>query len=294
MQVRFNAKKHSYTLLDDSGKKISELTSVTTLLAKHGLAPNYTGVSEDVLHAKAERGTVVHNELERYIKKKKSGFTCELELFIVECQARNIVPTKSEFIVHNNEIAGKVDISGAIDNLSFIGEIKTTAALNREYVAWQLSLYAYLSGSEWDKLICFHFPDEHTLKIIELEPIDKKEIERLLECERNFILYHRKTIELDYTISEKILAIQSELKCLTAQRQNLEKQERLLKEYLVAKMEETGVKSIDNELFKINYVDSFTQTRVDSAKLKREQPKLYEQYSKTTVVGPGVRITLKE
>ena len=60
--ITFNEELHKYFDGD------RELISVTTLLKKHGLAPDYSGVSESVLNRKAERGTLVHEEIENYMK----------------------------------------------------------------------------------------------------------------------------------------------------------------------------------------------------------------------------------
>ena len=57
--LKFDAEKHEYF----DGEK--RLISVTQLLKKHGLAPDYSGVSDSVLNAKAERGTLIHSEIER-------------------------------------------------------------------------------------------------------------------------------------------------------------------------------------------------------------------------------------
>lgn len=289
-KIRFDELNHKYYL----GKK--ELISVTSLLKKHGLSPDYSNVNEAVLKAKAERGSVVHRELEQFINNKKAGFTSELEQFTIECSKKNINPTSSEFIVNNNEVAGTVDVRGTIgeNELPFIGDFKTTANLHKDAVAWQLSLYAYLSGEIFEKLICFHFPDENTIKTVELTPIPEEEIERLLECEQNFTLYQRRKMELDFIDAEKIVAVQQGLKRLDEQKKELQKQEDELKEFLISKMEENVVKSIDNSYFKITYVESFTTERIDSIRLKKEKPELAAEYTKTTTVKPSVRITLKE
>lgn len=63
----FNKENHTYTL---DGKI---LISVTQLMRKHGLAPDYSGVNEVVLQRKAERGTLIHEEIERYIKLCKAS-----------------------------------------------------------------------------------------------------------------------------------------------------------------------------------------------------------------------------
>lgn len=292
-KVKFNKKKHTYTLIKDSGEKI-ELTSVTTLLKKHGITPDYSNVNESVLKAKAERGSVIHEDLEQYINHKKLGFTNELENFIKACKKHNILPSKSEFMVWNEEIAGTVDVAGIIDGQTFIGDFKTTTTLHREAVAWQLSLYAYLMNEKFDKYLCIHFPDENTCNVVEIKPIEQEEIERILECERNCELFQKKTLELDTVSCEKILTIQQELKSLDDRKKELEKSESELKEMLIQKMEETGVKSIDNEYFKITYVAPTTRETIDSARIKKELPEIAEQYTKTTAIKASVRITLKD
>lgn len=292
-KVKFNKKKHTYTLIKDSGEKI-ELTSVTTLLKKHGITPDYSNVNESVLKAKAERGSVIHEELEQYINHKQVGFTSELENFIKACKKHDILPSKSEFMVWNEEIAGTVDVAGLIKGQTFLGDFKTTVTLHREAVAWQLSLYAYLLNEEFDKFLCIHFPDENTCNVVEIQPIEKEEIERLLECERNCELFQKKTLELDTVSCEKIMTIQQELKTLDDRKKELEKVESELKQMLIEKMEETGVKSIDNDYFKITYIAPGTRDTIDSARIKKELPEIAEKYTKTTAIKASVRITLKD
>lgn len=292
-KVKFNKKNHTYTLIKDNGEKI-DLVSVTTLLKKHNITPDYSNVNEEVLKAKAERGSVIHEDLEQYINHKKLGFTNELENFIKACKKQNILPSKSEFMVWNEEIAGTVDVAGIIDGQTFIGDFKTTATLHREAVAWQLSLYAYLMNEKFDKYLCIHFPDENTCNIVEIKPIEQEEIERLLECERNCELFQKKTLELDTVSCEKILTIQQELKSLDDRKKELEKSESELKKMLIQKMEETGVKSIDNDYFKITYVAPTTRETIDSARIKKELPEIAEQYVKTSAIKASVRITLKD
>ena len=292
-KVKFNKKNHTYTLIKENGEKCN-LVSVTTLLKKHGISPDYSNVNENVLEAKAERGSVIHEELEQYINHKQIGFTGELEQFIAACKAKNILPSKSEFMVWNDEIAGTVDVAGVIDGQTFLGDFKTTVTLHREAVAWQLSLYAYLLNEKFDKLLCIHFPDAETCKVVEIQPIPTEEIERLLECERNCELYQKKTLELDTVSCEKIITIQQELKSLDDRKKELEQTESELKKMLIEKMEETGVKSIDNDYFKITYIAPSIRETLDSAKLKKELPEVANQYVKTTAIKASVRITLKD
>lgn len=295
-ELFFDEENHKYSLLNTETGETNDLTSVTTLLRKHNIAPSYADVDEETLKAKAQYGKVVHEELEKYVKTGEVGFTDELQAFIRACKQHNIKPHKSEFAVFNEEIAGTVDVDGVIgdNDLPFIGDYKTTATLHKEAVEWQLSLYAYLQSDViYEKYICFHFPDKDTCKVVELMPVPEEEIIKLLEAERNCELYKKRTLELDVADTEKIIAVQKELKGLDNRKKELEKQEAELKEFLISKMEETGVKSIDNDYFKITYIAPTTKELIDSARLKKEQPDLASQYLKTSITKASVRITLK-
>lgn len=292
-KVLFDKEKHKYTIEKDNGQ-IVDLVSVTQLLQKHGLATDYSAVDTNVLSKKAERGSIVHEELEQYIKHKQVGFTGEFEAFYEQCICEDILPSKSEFMVWNDEIAGTVDVAGLIKGQTFIGDFKTTATLHREAVAWQLSLYAYLMNETFDKYLCFHFSDDHTCKIVELNPISREEIERLLDCERNSILYERKTFEIDTASCEKLITVQAELKALTERKKQLEDQEESLKDFLIQKFEETGLPFIENDYFKITYIAPTTRDSLDQKRLREELPEIAKQFTKTTPVKAQVRIKLKD
>ena len=102
--IEFNPETHEYF---SDGKK---LISVTQLMRKHGLAPDYSGVPDSVLVAKAERGTLVHKEIETYIKTGEIGFTEECTEFAAYCSREGIEPTASETIVYNGIAAGTIDL----------------------------------------------------------------------------------------------------------------------------------------------------------------------------------------
>ena len=200
----FKEDTHQYFLVDcKTGEVIKELISVTTLLAKHGLSPDYSGVPSETLKAKAEYGNLVHSEIERYIKDGEIGFTSELQEFIDYCEENKFKPLDSEFIVHNDIVAGTVDLLGVYFGGALARtDYKTTATLHKEAVRWQLSLYDYLDSTDRkaDILQAFHFASP--LKVARFEPIPLEEIERLLECERNGEIYKPKQL----TVAGDLLA----------------------------------------------------------------------------------------
>lgn len=295
----FDPETHTYYL---NGKP---LISVTQLLRKHGLAPDYSGIDEETLNRAAERGTLIHKEIEDYVTKGEVGFTPELVSFIKEFEKTGYDFAASEIAVHNDVCAGTIDLFIASNppegRYTFI-DFKTTSSLHIESVSWQLSLYAYLyrlSDERYfsvdTKLQAWHFQSDGSLKVVDIpmQPID--EIERLLECERTGKTYTRnldgivtdaQVAEIEY--AESIIA--------EAERQKKDAEARLaeIKAALQAEMEKRGIKSFETDRLKLTYILPGERTTIDSARLKKELPDIAEQYSKTTKTAASLRITFKE
>lgn len=107
-----------------------------------------------------------------------------------------------------------------------------------------------------------------------------------------FIMKEKEETELqvmESAVPDVLQAITS----ITVQKKKLEEQEKLMKEKLIEAMEQYNVKKFENDSVKFVYVEPTTRTSVDSTKLKKEQPEIYEKYSKTSNVSASVRITVK-
>lgn len=85
----------------------------------------------------------------------------------------------------------------------------------------------------------------------------------------------------------------SKITNLVVTMKQLEEQEKLLKEQLVAAMEAHGIKSFENDQIKMVYVAPTTRTSIDGTKLKKDHPDLVKEYTKTSNVSASVRITVK-
>ena len=286
--IRFVEETHQYWLGD------KELISVTTLMQKHGLAPSYDGVPENVLNAKAKRGTLIHKEIEDYCVKGEIGFTDELMLFIDYVTEHGIKVLFNELLVYNDLVAGTIDLIIAGNT---IADIKTTSSLHLEAVSWQLSIYAYLYNLTHEEKVVngkvFHFNSlgELVVKDVPLKP--EYLVERLLECERRGeILNH----ELDFTQQkiEKIYAIENFIKETKLQQKRAELDLELLKAELIVAMNNQCVKKFENDRIRITYVDEYEKETLDSKKLKAENLDIYKAYAKKTTVAPTVKITIKE
>lgn len=290
--IEFREDTHEYFL---DGKK---LISVTQLMRKHGLAPNYDGVPSDVLKAKSERGTLIHKEIEEYLKNGEIGFTSELEAFIEHINRNNIHAIESESLVHNDIVAGTVDLFLEEFGEFIIADIKTTATLHKEAVSWQLSIYAYLLGmsnGRWaNKGAAYHFDKDGNLKVVPIPLKPNTEILRLLDCERDGTIFEPDGLAVTNTQLAELLEVESLIKRIEEQKKAAEEQAAELRAALMQAMEKNGCTSFENENIKITYVAPSTRSSVDTARLKKELPQIAEKYEKISNVKASLRITLKE
>ena len=172
MKIEFDSKLHRYTV---DGEIAS--ISVTELLRKHGLAPDFRAVNKGVLEAASERGTNIHKDLECLIKfvdydpftQEGVSFKKYIEDFIDCATAEQMVAFKYQSMW----IAGTADILGFFKRKEkgcFIADHKTTSVVHRETVSWQVSILDYMlrqlkepiNGKtiKWkgaDELLCFHY-----------------------------------------------------------------------------------------------------------------------------------------
>lgn len=75
--------------------------------------------------------------------------------------------------------------------------------------------------------------------------------------------------------------------------EELEEQQKLMKQKLLEAMEQHGIKKFENEQVSFTYVAPTTRTSVDSTKLKKLHPDIFEECSKTSNVSASVRIKVK-
>lgn len=285
-KITFNEEKHIYYC---DGKEVK--ISVTQLLKMYGLSPDYKGVSEKVLDAKAKRGTLIHEEIENFNKHGESGFT-------EEClQYQKFIDTgykcmQSEFMVGNNIVAGTIDLILEKDGELIIADIKTTSTLHKESVSWQLSIYAYLCGVNFTKGLALHFKDKK-LNVIEIPLKPKSEVERLIEAFK-----HGENFTPALILNDNEITTLEQAELIIKQYDMLLEQAKAkseeLKKTLIAKMKENGITKFENDNIAIAYIAPYEKQGIDSKKLKEEEPKIYEKYLKSSKVKESIKITLKE
>ena len=288
--LEFDKTAHQYKL---GGRP---LISVTQLMKKHGLAPDYSGIDPAVLERAAERGTLVHKEIEEYIKHDEAGFTKEFADFADYIDNCDLIVTASEEAVHNDICAGTIDLLMENDcGDKIIADIKTTATLNIEAVSWQLSIYNALLGYPCNYAEAFHFGKDGALKVVGVAFKTKEEIERLFQCEREGTIY-KQADALDIITPQQVAAIEAAEQIIAqaeAEKKAAEDKIAEIKAALISEMEKRAVKTFETDRLKVTYIMPTTRTTIDIARLKAERPEIAVEYGKTTQTSAGVRITLK-
>lgn len=287
----FNKENHTYTL---DGKI---LISVTQLMRKHGLAPDYSGINETVLQRKAERGTLIHEEIERYIKHGELGFTSEQDDFIGFAKELGLKNIRSEQIVNNDLVAGTIDLMAervaGKATIKVLADYKTGTTVDKEAVRWQLSLYERLSGEKFDEFYVFHLCEKS--KYIPLEHIPAEEVEKLLECERKGEIYKPRTLMVPSELLAAAEQAERAVKVAEAAKKEAEANANEIRAQLIAAMEAQGIKSFEtaDKSMLITYVAPSVRQGLDGELLKKEHPELAQKYVKTSTVKASVRITVR-
>lgn len=289
--IRFDEASHRYFDGD------RELISVSALMRKHGLAPDYSGIDKNVLQAKAERGSLIHKEIETYIKTGEIGFTKECAAFWQYVQKNGLTELASEKIVYNDMCAGTVDLILKNDNGDLIiADIKTTATLHVDAVSWQLSIYNYLYGWRADKAQAFHYDADSVLNVVDIPLKPFEEIQKLFEAERAGETYKPfgGVAPINTKALDKITMLETIISTLDIKKKEAEAQRDELKAALLAEMEQKGVKTFETDNVRLTYVAPSTRATIDTARLKKEMPEVAEQYTKKSETKASLRITIKE
>lgn len=310
MIIEFEEKDHIYTV----NGEIAGI-SVTELLAKHGLAPDYSGINKQKLRESADKGKEVHKDLEDVLNiaayKPKTEQGKHFAEWVKENLDCGVGEQKLAYEYKGLIIAGTADIMAiSKDKTLIVADHKNTAKFHREYVSWQVSILDYFArklGREkingkilgWKgakEFYCFHYdPKTGEMKVYELEKIADEEIERLIECEYNNEIYQRAVLVIDPELEQKYLLAEEKFMEFEKQGKELQKARDDLRAELLKLFEEQGIKSWESRDGKllVTYVAPTEQLRVDSTKLKTKYPQVFTECQKLSKVKAQIRVKVR-
>ncbi len=164
-------KGHTLEYIDETHTYLVDgviVPSITQIL-KVKFGNKYADVSAEVLQKAADKGTAVHEAIEKYCK---TG----IEEDIKEVKNFKFLQKKYKFEVLENEVpiilfkdekpiaAGRLDLVLKMDGVIGGGDIKRTSTLDKEYLAYQLNLYRIgyrqCYGIEWEFLKGLHLRED--------------------------------------------------------------------------------------------------------------------------------------
>lgn len=286
-RVKFYNITHSY-LLDS----VFYLMGVTELMKKHHLSADYTNIDEEKMEKARERGTKGHKEIELYCKGKLKG---KPSAVVKAFKELNLKVLESEFLISDNEmIASQIDL--ILEDYSVV-DIKFASQLHIRPLQWQLSIYAYLLELNYNikvpKVYALHYDKQDKASLVEIQRLPNSQVEELLQAEREGRIYE--DLPATPTAADKAVmelhSITTFIEGLKSQIKEAEAKKNELQEAFLKQMEETGTKSIITDFCRITYIAESQREGVDTKLLKAEQPEIFEQYKKITIVKPSVRIT---
>lgn len=311
MIVEFEEKGHIYSVNGDIAS-----ISVTELLKKHGLSPNYDGVNKKALRESSEKGKKVHKDLENILNVVDYKPTTPQGEQFAEWVKNNFDCGVGEQMLGYEKdgmiIAGTADVMGISKNGKYliIGDHKNTSVFHREYVTWQVSILDYFARKLGDEKIngkllnwkgakefyCFHYdPKSGKMTVYKLDKIDDNEIEKLLDCEFKGEIYQRPILVIDPEFEKKYLEVEKEFMAIETTAKELQLKRDELRSELVKLFEKQGIKSWESKNGKllVTYIAPQEQIRVDSKKLKEKFPQAYTDCQKLVKVKSSVRVTIR-
>lgn len=289
--VSFDAEAHRYFL---NGK---ELSGITGLLHKQVFPDLYNDIPQWVLDRAAERGTMVHESIELL----DAGFTPaestpELDNY-KRIKADNGLKTiANEYIVTDGaHFASGIDLVFTNGGKNIIlTDIKTTSVLNKEYVAWQLSIYAYFfelqnPDLKVSKLYALWLRDNKS-EFTEVERIDTTIVKNLLQCEVDGRKFINPLVKADQKMPTQIKDAEFAVYTLVNQIKELTEQKKQLSEGLLKLMQDNGIKTYKGEHITLSRKAASTREDIDKSKLKNEYPEVYAACMKITNISETLQI----
>ena len=293
-KVRFDEEQHRYFL----GEK--ELSGITGTLIKKAFPDTYKGIPDSVLAKAAERGNVIHQNLELFDTICNSDVNImpsvlpEVKDYNEMLISYGLHHVDSEYLVTDNE-----NFASAIDKVLadnegniYLADIKTTATLHYDNVSLQLSIYAkWFEEQNPDlkvkEIVCMWFKNGQS-KFQPLPRVSDEQIDDLINA------YLADDAEYQYKVEvpEQFSALEQEYRLITARMDALKIKQDDLKEQMMKMMEDNKQKSIKTKIGSYSYVAATTKKTFDTKLFKDTEPDHYEHYLKETTTKPSIRIKL--
>lgn len=290
-KVCFHEAEHTYTM------GAIELSGVTTMLKIMLFQDKYKDVPEEILQRAAAYGSTVHKQIEMAINEGVITDSAELNNARRLLLDAGITPIRGEYLVSDEKaVASSIDIVGVNANGVVLIDTKTTSGgLDKDYLSWQLSVYAYL----------FELQNPH-LKVSELYGLwlrhseyGFEQIKRRPDADINQLIYDYiagipTTLSVSDEVPVQIIDVAGMIRAKLELQKQYEAEVNEMKAQLLELMKTNGVKKFEIEgQLSVAYVEPTERVSLDTKKIQANHPELYEMYLKKSAVKESLKITLK-
>lgn len=300
-EVSFDIAAHRYWMLD--GRELSGVTKIVSWV----YPKTYEGISEEVLQRAQAHGTSVHLDCQM----SDAGFDVES----MEAKAYQRLKAEmgletlaNEWLVDDGgRVASSIDV---VFTDGSIADIKTTSQIHYNNVSLQLSIYAWMlermnEGLIVPQLYVIWLPKERygRPQIVRVDRIPSEKIERLVDA---YAEGKDGSVGLDILSSSEggeVVKMDKQLQALRdaemefvrlmKEADEIKQRTEKLRAGMLEVMESTGTKKYESDVVVLTYKEAYEQERLDSAKLKKLYPDIYQECVKVAKYKSSITIKIK-
>lgn len=295
--VVFNEDDHTYFLGD------KQLKGITGMIKRHLFPGKYSEVPKYIMERAADRGSRVHRACEFVDTTGFGPECCEAERYLAIRTDAGYSPLANEYTVSDNEhFASNIDCVWEREGSIALADIKTTYDIDREYLSWQLSIYAYLFEMQnpllkVDRLFGVWLYKSEKREISELIEIVRKpdeEVVRLMECEVAGIMYSVTSVQesdVPRLVPKEVVGRYLEACDIIDEVSAFANG---FKDTLKKSMVDNRIRTWEYGGIRATVTPESISKGFDVKRFQSDHPELYRKYIKETVKPSSIRITRKD
>lgn len=294
--VLFDKESHTYSY---NGKKME---GVTRMLRKRLFPDEYAGIPQEVLAAAAARGTAIHEACEDADNGRAvvTEYPAEVKAYERERDKKEFRHLASEYLVTDKTyFASAIDKVYEVDDAVVdLGDVKTTSTLNKEYVAWQLSIYAWMFERQNPdikvrNLYAIHIRRDGKCSIVRVKRKSDTEVEKLMmdEIFDAPVVVETPTLpSMPDQYKEMQWDIRGMMEFYVETKEKLD----AIKARLLEEMDAAEVTKWQGDMLTFTRKADSSRETFDAKRFKAEHPDLYRQYTMITNTRGSVQITINK
>ena len=292
-QATFDPASHTYALADGT-----PLQGITGMLSKQLFPDKYKGVDEGTLRRAAERGSFIHEACELMDELGITPGSPETASYGKIKEAHGLRHEASEYLVTDGRrFASCIDKVYRESDAAFtLADIKTTFKLDREYVRWQLSVYAFLfelqnPGATVARLAAIWLRGEQSA-FEEVERIPGGTVAALLEAEAEGRQFTPPSCPL--TLPEKYRQMERSIIETERMAKEWAAKRKELMDGIMREMVLAGAYQWEGDSIKLTRKKDGIRKSFDPKRLEKDHPDIYSAYLTETPVAGSVTLKIKQ